>query len=102
MNKDKSQISYWYEDECILTVPTHSVPHVGEQIHIDTRMDEDWHDTRFPNRKLFHKGIRSTFVVTHIKRYYKNYDYVLEEGDYRFPAQKAVEEFETFLEKKIT
>ena len=64
MNKNKSQISYWYEDECILTVPTHSVPHIGEEIHIDNK----W-----------------TFVVTHIKRYYK----------------KTLEEFEVYLENKI-
>lgn len=101
MNKDKSQISYWYENDCILTVPTHSTPHIGEQIHIDTIMDGDWYDKRFPNRKLFSEGIRGTFVVTHIKRYYKNYDYVLEDGGYKFPAQKTVEEFEISLEKKL-
>jgi len=98
---DKSQISYWYEEECILTVPTHSVPGIGEPIHFDTRMDEHWHDARFPNKKLFHEGIRGRFVVTHIKRYYKNYDYVLEDGDFNFPAQKTVEEFEVYLEKKL-
>ena len=101
MEKDKSQISYWYDDDCILTVPTHSVPTIGEEIHIDTKMCEDWHDTRFPDRKLFHEVVRDTFVVTHIKRYYKNYDYVLVDLDYEFPAQKTVEEFEIFLEKKV-
>jgi hypothetical protein len=96
---DKSQISYWYEDECILTVPTHSVPGIGEQIHFNTKMDEHWYEARFPNKKLFREGIRGTFVVTHIKRYYKNYDYVIKEGNYELPAQKTVEEFEVHLEK---
>ena len=100
--EDKSQISYWYEDENILTVPTVNVPTVGEEIHINTKMDEHWHDARFPNRKLFREGIRDTFIVTHIKRYYKNYDYVLKEMGYEFPAQRTLEEFEIYLEKKIS
>ena len=99
--EDKSQISYWYEDESLLTIPTNSVPSVGEEIHIDTRMDKLWYDSRFSDKKLFHKGIIGTFVVTHVKRYYKNLDYVLEDGKYKFPAQSTVETFEVFLEKKI-
>ena len=99
MNKDKSQISYWFEGECILTVPTHSVPGIGEKIHINTLMDEQWYDAKFPNKELFHNGIRGTFTVTHIKRYYKSYDYVIKEPCFELPAQKILEEFEIDLEK---
>jgi hypothetical protein len=95
--KDKSQISYWYEDENILTIPTTVVPKIGERIHFDTRMDESWYDTKFPNKKLFREGFRGKLIVSDVKRYYKSHDYVLENGPYEFPSQRTVEEFEVFL-----
>jgi hypothetical protein len=108
--KDKSEISYWLDDENILTVQTHKVPEIGEEIWITTLMDEDWHDSRFPNRKLFRKGIRGKFKVISVQRSYRNYDYVLEETrsgssdtsgqtTYQFPAQRTVESFEVAIER---
>lgn len=101
---DKSQIDYWFDEDCILTVPTSKVPTIGEEIYFDTRMDKDWYDVRFPNDKLYHKGISGNFIVTGIKRYYKNYDYVVEEktnmSTYNLPSQFTVETFEVYLEKK--
>jgi hypothetical protein len=100
--KDSSEITYWLDGDNILTVPTTEVPKMGEKIHIDTRMDEDWHDARFPNRKLFNKGVRGNFVVSDVRRYYKSYDYVhketFRETAYELPAQRTVETFEVHLE----
>jgi hypothetical protein len=66
-------------------------------------MDEQWYDARFPNRKLYREGIRGTFSVAQVKRYYKCYDSVFtqktEKGDYDLPTQRTVEEFEVWLEK---
>lgn len=100
--EDRSQISYWVDDEHVLTVPTHSVPVIGEIMHLNTQMDEMWYDARFNDRKLFHKGIKGDFKVIGIKRYYKNVDYIAEEEldgrKFSFPAQKSIEEFEITLE----
>lgn len=108
--EDKSEISYWFEDDNILTFETTKVPTVGEEIFIDTRMDKEWHDANFPtDAKLnfFNEGVRGTFVVTDVKRYYNSYDYKKEtnfgiEGGktYVVPAQRTVETFEVYLEKK--
>ena len=99
--KNTSQITYWYNDSDILTIETHSVPKMGEQIHIDTMMDSDWYDARFPNRKLFREGVRGNFIVSNIKRYYKTYDYThienIGDREYELPVQKIVEEFEVTL-----
>ena len=66
-------------------------------------MDPEWYDNKFQNRKLFNEGVKGNFVVTDIKRYYKNWD---REGDlvgvlehYRIPTQYCVETFEVYLEK---
>jgi hypothetical protein len=107
--EDRSEISYWFEDENILTVPTSKVPHVGEVIHFDTQMDRMWYESNFPKTegdKFFNEGVRGHFVVTHVKRYYKNYDIKHEtdfgiEGSstYVLPMQITVESFEVYLEK---
>lgn len=100
--KDSSEITYWLDGDNILTVPTVDVPKKGEKIHFDTKMDEDWHDARFPNRKLFREGVRGSFIVSDVRRYYKNYDYVhkemIRETAYELPAQRTVETFEVTLE----
>jgi len=108
--KDTSDISYWLDEENILTVPTTKVPEVGEEIWITTTMCEDWHDARFKNRKLFNKGVKGKFKVVGVSRSYQNYDYVHEETiegssdtsgktTYLLPAQRTVETFEIALEK---
>ncbi len=84
------------------------MPEAGEKIWFNTKMDEHWHDARFPNRKLFHKGVHAQYEVIEIRRSFRNYDYVLEqemEGSsdtsgkavYQFPAQSTVETFEVEL-----
>ena len=102
--ENTSQITYWCDESDILTIETHSVPIIGEEIHIDTRMCNEWYNARFPNRKLFRHGIRGNYIVTNIKRYYKTYDYVLEskmgDKEYELPAQRIVEEFEVTVELK--
>ncbi len=104
--QDKSQISYWFEDQNILTVQTTRVPNVGEVIHFDTRMDKTWYESNFPNTKndkLFNEGVIGNFVVTEVKRYYKNYD-IKHETDfgvgtkkYVIPMQQTMENFEVQL-----
>jgi len=88
---DRSEISYWYEDDNILTVPTTKVPTKGEEIYINTH----------------NEGVRGNFVVVDVKRYYKNYDIKHEtdfgiEGSttYVIPMQTTVETFEVYVERK--
>ena len=105
--EDKLQISYWVSNtegsDNILTTKTTVAPKVGEVIHINTQMDKYWYDTRFPNKKLFVEGVRGNFIVTEIKRYYRNHDYVNKQvvGDeeYHFPSQYTIEEFEVYLDE---
>ena len=106
--EDISNISYWFQDQNILTVQTTKVPNVGEVIHFDTRMDKTWYESNFPNNDklfLFNEGVIGNFVVTEVKRYYKNYD-IKHEADfgvgtknYVIPMQQTVEKFEVQLDK---
>lgn len=101
-NNDRSEISYWYDQENVLTVPTSKVPKEGEKIYFNTGMDPEWYDKNFPNRKLFNEGIRGEFIVTQVKRYYKNYDKIADVTaveHYRMPSQYCVETFEVSIEK---
>jgi len=107
---DRSEISYWYEDDNILTVPTTKVPTKGEEIYINTQMDRLWYESNFPETegdKFFNEGVRGNFVVVDVKRYYKNYDIKHEtdfgiEGSttYVIPMQTTVETFEVYVERK--
>lgn len=115
--EDKSEISYWFEDTDILTIPTSKVPTVGEEIYFNTEMDKEWYENNFLTEgkfKFFNKGVRGYFVVTDVKRYYKTYDYKHEtdfglgpdDGStitkkYVLPAQRIVETFEVYVERKI-
>lgn len=106
--EDKSEISYWFEDQNILTVPTTKVPNVGEVIYFDTGMDRTWYESNFPNAKndkLFNEGVKGYFVVNDVKRYYKTYD-IKQETDfgvgtkkYLIPMQQTVENFEVQVGK---
>lgn len=117
--ENTSEITYWFEDENILTVPTSIVPHIGEEIYFNTEMDKEWYEHNFPSAtyskvNFFNKGVRGHFVVTDIKRYYKTYDYKHETDfglginnsgtttkKYVIPGQKTVETFEVFVERKL-
>lgn len=105
--EDETKVTYWTvingEEDNILTVKTTVVPKVGEEIHINTHMDKEWYDTNFPNSKLYRQGVRGNFIVTKVKRYYTNHDYVSEqiigESTYKLPAQQTIEEFEVFIDQ---
>lgn len=101
--KNKSEISYWCENENILTVPCVSPPVLGELIHINTLMDESWYEANFPNKKLFKKGVRHYYEVQEIRRSYSSFDFVSEHklpnNTYNFPSQKIIETFEVQLKK---
>jgi hypothetical protein len=109
--EDKSEISYWFEDTDILTVPTSKVPTVGEEIYFNTQMDREWYESNFPtNAKVnfFNEGVRGHFIVTDVKRYYKTYDYKHETDfgledtkKYVLPSQRTVETFEVYVERKV-
>lgn len=108
--EDSSEISYWFEEDNILTVPCVSPPTVGEIIHIDTEMHEAWYDARWKDRKFFRKGVCAFFKVKSVKRFYRSFDIELTEkdlfpegtaeaGTILFPSQRHVEIFETQLRK---
>lgn len=105
MEENRSEISYWFNDEEVLNVPTSKVPEIGELFYMNTRMDPEWHDAHFKNRKLFREGVRGEFIVKDVKRFYKAYDYKGEmklpgssdtsgETTYVLPMQRVVETFE--------
>lgn len=108
--EDCSEISYWFENKNVLTVPCVHPPAVGEIIHIDTEMHEHWYDARWKDRKFFHKGVCSFFKVKSVKRFYRSIDIELDAkdlfpgettsaGKIIFPSQIHIETFETQLEK---
>jgi hypothetical protein len=97
MSKDKTEISYWFEDVNILTTSTSCVPSINEIIFFDTIMDEIWYDEKFSNRKLFRKGVKKEYRVVDVRRFYKNYDYVDYVDKFGIPSQRTVETFEVFL-----
>jgi hypothetical protein len=100
--KDRSELSYWYNEDNILTMPCVVPPTVGEIVHIDTKMNPDWYDARWDDRKFFREGVCGYFKVKSVKRFYRSYDITAKDElggkEYVFPGQRHVEIFEIQLE----
>ena len=99
----KSTIEYWLEDENIETTSFSAKPVIGEIIHINNKMDSEWYDARFPNRKLFRPGVSGDFQVISVKRYISTFDITIDETinnkTYSLPGQDIREVFEVFVKK---
>lgn len=101
--EDKSEVSYFCENNHILTIASIMPPSTGEVIYIDNEMDKEWYDSRFKTKKLFNQGVRSDFKVLDVRRYIKAYDITvtekIEDRVYELPSQRLIETFEVDLEK---
>lgn len=100
--ESESHTSYFYNGEELFTVPTTVLPEHGEEIWINTLMDEDWFKVNFPNmsRAAVKNGIHGKFKVTSISRSYKTYDKVLSahpELKFKLPGKKIIETFDVTL-----
>ncbi len=124
--EDKTEISYWFKESeeskveiLIMRTMTSKVPDVGEIIHINTIVDEDWLNNSFNHlpdfqKKAFfplkEKQIKGKFVVKSVNRYIKT-EYFSKEFHSVFhsqstgvvkgpeiPAECIHETFEVFIE----
>jgi len=104
MKNFKSEISFWCNNENIETIPTISVPIVGEEIYINNKTDELWYDNNFKSRKLFNPGVRCLYKVVSVSRTIKSYDIKtiekMGESDlYEFPSKNTTEIFDVMLKE---
>ena len=104
MKKDRSEVSFWFDGECLLSMKSLKVPEIGEKIWICNEMDEDWYRRKFPRDaelRFYTKGVNRQFQVKSINRSIRAYDTTVEQktekGTYVLPSQSYIETFEVEL-----
>lgn len=97
-----SEITYWLDNESF-TTPAISIPRVGEVIHFNTRVDDLWLSTHFPQVDIdtCDFQVRGSYIVESVERNIRTYDTKIRDTVggtvYEFPARHIVENFEVQL-----